>query len=264
MSYREAAAFVWTANQDISNWRFRPRFFFQAPKTAAKQSGIIVDLRHASERLLVGPGIMRHLYLEDSKGVRLLDAHPDQDQRLALVIPADRPLFVRYPGKDQEVVIPSGSELDLSALEVRKADARSRGAEHVAFAYLFSIPFGEDAIKAFRNRPPQTEDLAPARMDTTWIRRGVGLLAIGLGLAAGTMTALAANERGKVGDSTSGLDRSRVNDSIRSYNTVAVTCYALAGAALAGYLTWTLWPEKQVEIQVIPAAGVDMGLRMRF
>ena len=122
----------------------------------------------------------------------------------------------------------------------------------------------EDAIKAFRNRPPQTEDVAPARMDTIWIRRGLGMLAIGLGVAGGSMTALAASERGKVGDSTSGLDRSRVNDRIKTYNTVAITFYALAGAALAGYLTWTLWPEKQVEIQVIPAAGVNMGLRMRF
>jgi hypothetical protein len=263
VSYQEAAAFVWTANLAITNRRYRPRFFMRPP-VKGERTDVLVDLGATSDRLVVGPGAEGHLFVEDKKGVRLVDVHPARDQRLAVVLPSRRPLFVRYPGMNQEVELPPGRRLDLSRLTTRPSGVRSRGAEHVAFGTLFREPFGAGALQAWRDRPPETVETAPYRSDTTWLRRGVGIAAIVLGLTGGTMTALAAAERDSVDGFTTGLERKQINTRIDRYNTAAVTCYVIAGAALAGYLTWTLWPEEDVEIHVIPADGAQLGLRMRF
>jgi len=260
VSYQEAAAFVWTANQAIANRRYRPQFFTRPPQPLM----VLVELGQAADRLEVGPGAGRHLFVEDQRGVRLLDVHPEVDQRLALVLPSSRPLFVRYPGQNQEVELPAGKLLALTELPVRDAGVRSRGAEHVAFGQLFTEPFGPQAVEVYRSRPEEVVDLAPARMDTTWIRRGLGLAAIALGLTGGTLTTLASLEHDDVTDQTSGLERARINARIDDYNTAAVTCYVLAGAALAGYLTWTLWPDEEVQIQVIPTDGIQLGLGVRW
>jgi hypothetical protein len=198
--------------------------------------------------------------VEDDRGARLVDCHPAAGQRVEVLLPARRPLFVRQPDAGTEIELPAGSQVQLAGLAVRAPVARARGAEHVAFGRLFARPFDEHAVAAYRVRPDEeiAEERAPT--DWTWVRRGVGLGAIVVGGTAATLTAFAARERDGVGPSTTGLERSQVNRRIDRLNAAAVTCYAVAGAAALGYLAWTLWPRRSVEIRLQPATAPQVQL----
>jgi hypothetical protein len=265
ISYEEAAAFVWTANQAIINRRYRPVFFTRPPRDAqAGPASVLVDLSGSTaDRLVVGPGVDDHFYLEDGQGIRLADVHPGKRQRVALVLPRRRPLFVRFPSDELEVVLPPGPA-SLLDLPLRRSSVLRRGAEHVAFRSLFHAPFDIAAVAAFRQRPAEEVVAAAAKTDWTWVRRGVGIAAIAFGLAGGSLTGVAYAERDSVDPDTTGLARARVNERIDRFNTAAVTSYALAGAALAGYLVWTLWPDDEIQLQLIPLGEPQMGLSMRF
>ena len=265
ISYEETAAFVWTANQAIINRRYRPVFFSRPPREAqAGSASVLVDLKGSSvDRLVVGPGVDEHLYLEDGQGIRLADLHPGKQQLLALVLPRQRPLFVRFPADDQELELPPGPA-KLVDLPKRRSSVLRRGAEHVAFRSLFDAPFDARAVAAFRQRPAE-EVVAPVLgADWTWVRRGLGIAAIAFGVSGGSLTGVAYAERDSVDKNTSGLARAQANERIDRYNTAAVTCYALAGAALATYLVWTLWPEQEIQLQVIPLGEPQIGLGLRY
>lgn len=262
ITYEEAAAFVWTANRAIVNRRFRPCFYARPP---AGPGSVLFDLRESrGRRLVVDADIRRHLYIEDADGRRLADLHPGGDRQLALVLPPGGSLFVRFPGADEELELPPGRETRLSGIAVRKTTVRRRGAEHAAFRLLFSRPFDAQALQEYRDRPVETLEAGPEQTDWTWVRRGLGIAALVLGAAGGALTGAAAYQRSRSGDSTTGLERERINDRISRYNTAAVTCYSLAGTALVGYLLWTLWPEEEVDVQVLPTGLPGVQLMVRF
>ncbi|MBN2494311.1 MAG: caspase family protein [Deltaproteobacteria bacterium] len=263
VTYEEAAAFVWTANAAIANPRFRPAFFSHPPRSDS-QSQVLLDLAGAKGDRLVVDAAQGHMYVEDGQGLRLVDFHSFGEHELVLHLPGARPLFVRRPGSVQEVELPAGSPHRLAALRSRRRPVSSRGAEHVAFGKLFSKPFGPEAIEAWRTRPPDLEQTAELPTDWTWMRRGIGISAAVLAITGGALTGLALDERAGVDAQTTGLERDRINERIGRYNTGAVVCYALAGTALATYLVWTLWPEEQVEVHLLPADGAQLGLSGRF
>ena len=78
------------------------------------------------------------------------------------------------------------------------------------------------------------------------------------------MTVLAVRENRSAGRVTTGVERQGVNDRIDRYNVAAITLYALAGSALAAYLTWTLWPEEKVNIEVLPAPAPRVQMSVSF
>jgi hypothetical protein len=261
VTYEEAAAFVWTANAAIPNRRYRPAFFARPPAGTGAGSAVLADLRAAAgDRLIVGPGIRRRMYVEDARGGRLLDFHPGSGQRVQLLLPERRPLFVRQPDSGVELEVPQGKLSYLSAVAPRPTGARVRGAEHIAFSRLFTRPFDEEAVVAYRGQPDEDVDEEPVRTDWTWVRRGLGLGALVVGVAGGTLTFLGAREHERVGPNTTGLARSAVNRRIDRFNAAAVTCYVVAGAAAVGYLVWTFGWRRRVEVHVQPAVAPQVRL----
>ncbi len=266
VSYQEAAAFIWTANLAIVNRRFRPSFFIHPPKDSGpRHASVLMRLNSpAATRLQIDLATSRHLYVEDEHGRRLADLHPAEQEQVCLLLPRQRALFVRFPGENEEAQLPDEKQCRLSDLSLRRTTASRRGAEHAAFRSLFSKPFDGDALRAYENRPDETISAGPVRFDWTWIRRGMGISAIVLGLGGGTLTGLALYERNQVDDDTNGLARSEVNERLDKLNTGAVVCYALAGTALASYLIWTLWPDEELELQLMPGPEPQMQLMLRF
>lgn len=266
VTYEETAAFVWTANSAIPNQRYRPIFFARAPSKRYSSGALIADLRDATgDHLIIGPGIDRRMYVENSRGLRLLDAHPGQGQRVDLLIPELRPMFVREPDTGMEAEVPKGSRIILSELTLHASTAQARGAEHVAFSLLFAHPFDAAAVASYRVRPEETlaEERKPVR--SAWLRNGLGISALVVGTLGGTMTALAAKERNDVGSSTSGYDRSLANHQIDRFNGAAIACYAVAGALAVGYVSWTIWARlRPVKIRLQPSPTPQASLSVSW
>ncbi len=259
ISYEETAAFVFGANSGIPNARYRPRFFVHTPLDPT-----LVELGgRGGDRLITGPGVSAHLFLEDARGDRVLDFHPDPAQRIELLIPAVRPLFVREVGRPIEWVTDLPGTILLATLTPRRTTVQPRGAEQVAFQSLFSAPFDRAALSAYR-KAKRSEAAAEASVETappSWPRPTLGFASLGLGLTGGLMTALAFQQRGRVDASTSNRDRSTIDDRIDALNVAAIVLYSLAGTAAATFLVWTLWPDDQPAITVIAEGS---GVRIEF
>jgi hypothetical protein len=242
VSYEETAAFVFGANRAIANARYRPQFFVRAPKNRA-----LVELAGRGGARLVagsGSGIATHLYVEDARGNRVLDFHPKQDQSLEILIPEERPLFVREVGRSIEYVGEAPGPILLASLEPRQTGVRARGAEHVAFASLFSLPFDRAVLEEYRLSLIIAPPIEVAR-PIDWPRPALGWASLGFAVAGGVLTGLALNDRGRADETTPHLRRVELNERIDNYNTGSVVLYSLAGTALASYLVWTFWPEDE-------------------
>ncbi len=265
VTYEEAGAFVWSANRAVLNARYRPSVFTRPPSGSKAAEAVLMQVSTArGDRLHVGIGNRDHLYVEDENGLRLADFRPSPKQKMVLVLPTRRPLFVRNADVDQEVVLPFGDKIFLAALSPQKVTVARRGAEHMAFHKLFAKSFDAAIIVAYRKRPLETARLEDRPSDLTWLRNTLGIGAAVLAVAGGTMTILAVRDNQSVEFATTGVQRQEVNDRIDGYNVAAITFYALAGSALAAYLTWTFWPEKKVNIQVMPAPEPRVQMSMGF
>lgn len=265
VTYEEAGAFVWTANQAVPNPRFRPKVYIRPPGGASSDNAVLVQLSDATgDRLRVGPGATSHLYVEDAQGLRLIDLRPEPTEEIVVLLPSRRPLFVRRAGTEQESELPKAHRIVLAELATRKATAARRGAEHVAFRKLFEHPFGSASILAYRNRPPETGISEQAPSDLGWLRKSLGIGAAVLAVTGGTMTVLGVMENRSAKPTTNGVKRQRINERIDHLNVAAVASYASAAAALASYLAWTFWPDKEIDIRVIPASGRQVQLTVEF
>ena len=265
VSYEEAAAFVWTANSAVPNARYRPHLFVRAPSSKRPGEAVLADTRLAgSDMLLVGPGVSEHLYVEDQLGRRLADFRPAAEQQVTLLVPRERPLYVREVDTEQEVELPRGRTLVLASLPHAHAAASRRGSEQAAFGKLFARTFGHAALADYRRCPPEQVEAIERARDLTWLRRSLGAagaasLAVGL-----TMNLLARDARGDLQAHASGQSVAQLNARLDRYNRAALASYAAGGALVASYLLWTFWPEPRVEVQVLPgrrAAGATLSTK---
>jgi hypothetical protein len=265
VTYTEAAGFIWNANRAIPSQRYRPHFFFRPATAESENNAILADLRIAKgDRFVIQPGTSRRSFVEDGLGTRYLDVHPGKTEALQLLLPTDRPLFVRWPSEGLEAEIPPGNPIQVASLATRSIRTLVRGAEHVAFGRLFSLPFDQGSITAFHVRPAEEDETVTSTLaaDWTWPRRGLGFTALAVGVTGGVLTVLANREQENVRPTTSGTQREQVNHRIDGLNTAAVTCYAVAGAAAIGYLVWTLWPNKLAKIHIQPPVASAGHVRL--
>jgi hypothetical protein len=196
-----------------------------------------------------------HYYLEDSRGVRLVDLHNgDHDAAYVLRPRHSGRLYLRRTSDDVEFVIPNEPEVvavaDLTPAEPR---VRGRGAANDAFEMLFALPFGKRFVDSFHTdvpaRAPGAEvdrALAPsATRGAPWRTYGaVGLL--GLGAASATAGALTiASAHGLKTSLAAGASQAQVadvNDRVRGRNVAAGAEIAAAGAATIAGCVLLLWP----------------------
>jgi len=190
VSYREIAAFVARANAAIPNEQLRPDVFARPPQS----SGAIVDLRRGlARRLTVGPDVAQaHYLLEDERGNRLADFHKARGHAVSLLRPRSAgTLYLRRVSDNQEFEVPTAPDVVVvDDLIPTQARASSRGAAHHAFNLIFSLPFDEGSVSAYRLRSEgayfgdagEGRDPGPSR----W-RTGVGVTGLILAAGAGAL-----------------------------------------------------------------------------
>jgi hypothetical protein len=262
VSYEEASAFIYTANRAIPNPRFRPEFFSQPQRDRPANQAVLADLRSVrGRRVVFGPKMSRHYYVENDRGLRLADLHPHQGS-VTLLVPGGEALFVREVGggrRELALAPASGLVARLQGLPSRPVTAAARGAEHEAFRRLFASAFDGTMLADYRSQPCPEELSPTARRRTAgdYLRPALAGLALAALATGGLFTGLAARERAHVDASTSHLQRQAVNRTIDRYNAVAVTGYVAGSAAAAGFLVWTFWPQReaQVRVSLVPALG---------
>ncbi len=267
ITYEEAAAFIWRANEAIPVYRFRPEFFVRPPGDAEAASSVLADLNSAKgDWLHIGYERPEHQYLEDGLGRRLLDIHPAKGKTVALLIPERRPLFIRFPNTGREISLPHGTAIDIRDQVVRPWTASPRGAEHEAFRRLFTLPYDSRTIAAYRRFRQSTAQVdVPRRRDRLrWARRSIGIGAVMLGATGGAMTGLAVSNHRSVDPETTGSKRQKVNHRIDAFNTAAVSCYGVAGAALAAYLVLRFLPQRATVIGIAPLPSSGLSIKGRF
>jgi hypothetical protein len=263
VSYREIAAFISQANRAIPNDRFRPQVLARAPRA----SDTLLDLRQGLDRRLDIDGAhAAHYWLEDARGVRLLDVHNGDGQPVHLVRPSpDGPIYVRRADDETEFVLPSAPDVvSLSDLVGGPARVASRGAAHEAFNLLFSLPFDRSVVATYVDPPaPLPTTYAPdavPRDASPRTRRALAWSAVALaGVGAGVGTGLsiaAANEAAGSSSQESGADVARRNGRISALDTGAVVSFVAGGLSLATGVTLLLWPTApRLQVSVLPSGG---------
>jgi hypothetical protein len=259
VSYREIAAFVSRANAAIPNERFRPNVHARPPR----QSDTLLDLRRGLERRLeIDPAHAAHYFLEDSRGVRLLDVHNSGQQSVHILRPAPNgPVYVRREDDDAEFVLPlSPQVVSLADLEPGSPRVATRGAAHEAYRLAFSLPFDRavvdtyvqpsEGVSASPEPPPDTA--APWKRAIGWSAVGFGATGVGLGVA---LEALALGTARNAPPGESQAATSQRNARIGSLNTGAAVGCVAGGASLATGLVVLLWPDSHLRLTASPTVA---------
>lgn len=247
VSYAELGAFLSVANRGIRNARFRPDFVVRPPGTLSDE---LLRWPAGGEALYIDAP-EGHIYLEGPAGERIADIHPAPDTALAIHLPAARPLFIRRQDSRREYVIEDrGALTRLSELAGARVRIASKGALHIAFQRLFSIPFGAGEVNAFRQRwsaaqsggapgqsPVDLVTAAPAERTTgSPLRAAAGATAITAGIVAAGLGGWAL-ERSLAARDASQVKRDEINGTIRDLRLGAGVSLAVGLAAGA---TWLL------------------------
>lgn len=271
VSYAELGAFIATANRAVPNPRFRPDVMVRPPSQDFERT--LLRYVSGASRLTFAPQAWGHFYVENARGERLLDAHPASQQGLLLLLPSERPLFVRRDDEEAETVIASAEDTVVAPLSPVAQEIASRGALHLALRWIFSEPFGSADVRAFRDdaararEPTSDEPREKPRSTRRKIALVSGITALGAGAAGlGLSSAALATQMSARDASQQELDAA--NQRIKTLNHASFACY---GVALAAGLTWAwarFWPESGVTMSVAPtgggATGVFLGAERRF
>lgn len=269
VTYGELGGFLARANAGIANSRFRPDFLVVPP------GGSAAGLEEAVLSWPVDPGGLTldgapsHLYVERGTGERLLEVNAGARQPFVLHLPAERPLFVRSADEREERVLEQAGRTAFSTLSVRSPTVTGKGALHLAFSKLFSLPFDAAAVQSFaveyalheRGALPEVtargwrRSLHTAAPVVAGAAAAVGLVAVGVGV-----------ERGAVKPETSQAERVARNQGIAAANVTIGVAGGVTAAALGTWLLLALTetpPATTVGVAVGPE-GVGLVLAGRW
>jgi hypothetical protein len=264
VTYREIASFVSRANAAIPNEKFRPDVHTRPP--AAGEA--LVDLRRArGRRLEVDGAHSGHYFLEDARGVRLVDLHNARGTTLYLLRPpplveGGGAVYLRRTEDDRELRLPAlGDVISVADLTDEPARIASRGAAHEAFSSLFSLPFDEGVVRSYREPAVASEGAGGSTSDETGLgsRRLVGLGIGGGGVASvvtGLVFAVNAGAASNLPPDASQSEAKSANDRIARDNVLAALFLGTGLVAMAGGAALYFWPSPQsTRVSVIPAPG---------
>ncbi|HEX2660709.1 MAG TPA: hypothetical protein VHU40_20655 [Polyangia bacterium] len=279
VSYAEIAAFVERANAAIVNQRFWPQVLARPPR----DSDTLLDLRGRNDRAVVisGADAAAHYLLEDERGVRLLDFHGTGAQDISLVRPtAPGTLYLRRTSDGAERAIPPRDGVVRAAeLQVRPPRVQARGALHVAFGQLFSLPFDASDVTSYQQRT----DAAEASLRATAARQAaedarartrriIAWTSVGVaaGAAAGATAALVSAHRIRDAAPAQESQRDAVarNERIDGRNRLGGALVAVAAGAVGAGL-WLFLAgdgnpaDPPVQVGLAPTS-IDIAARVHF
>ncbi len=153
ISYAELGAFLAIANKGIANPRYKPNYFVRPPGVfPGDLARTLLRWPPHPSVLVVDMPKMGHFYVEDTRGTRLIDVHPEAGSVIRLHLPSRRPVFIRREGGDLEWVLSEPGPARLSEVPSRPYLRMSRkGALHAALERLFVEPFGPRDVAVYRD-----------------------------------------------------------------------------------------------------------------
>ncbi|RKH16854.1 hypothetical protein D7X74_14315 [Corallococcus sp. CA047B] len=163
VDYAELRAFVAAASQGLDDVRGQPRVFIQPP--ALDRAFALTDLGTAASLgyLLVPTGLEGRLWVEDARGIRVVELHKERERPLVVSLPVGRGYYLRGMGREATFSVTRPAEVvDAGGLAWTDASVAARGAVEDAFRdKLFSVPFGQRFYRgymaSFGITPPSDE-----------------------------------------------------------------------------------------------------------
>jgi hypothetical protein len=250
IEYSEASAFLSAANREVLDSHARLSVVTRPP--AVNRRAPLVDLVHTfAAGHLRATGIEEgRLEVEDQRGERLADVHPEPGFRFDLLVPAGQAIFVRSARGEARVQLRPGEARALDQLRFGPADSVARGALGASLARgLFATAFGPLYYRGFVDgrdelvavplavqREATATTPARGRTPALALAAGAGVLAAG----AATFAALSLADRAAY----QGTQRERPAAEARQrfYRDRALAIGLGAGAAAAAALSALLWP----------------------
>lgn len=238
VSYAEAGAFLVRANASVPNPRFRPQFTVVPPTRGAGPQTTLLDWRGATLRSVALDAPLGHVAVEDSRGRRLLDAHPGAGP-ITLHLPA-RALYLRRLEDGREYPLGDGA-VRLSQLTPLGARVARRGALALSFGALFATPFSTADVAEYLARPaappppPPRNDAHTAAL-ARWSSLGVALGAAVAGV--GCLGGAAGSRNVPLGASQ--LELAAANRRIGALDSAATGLFVAAAVALTASVVATV------------------------
>ena len=149
VTYAELGAFLTNANQRNRRERAVPPGVHGSPPGKDLHQEVLRWGTPGQAALRVDAAGIGHFYVETTRGVRLLDAHPAAKQALLLHVPAERPLFVRRSDESAEQVVVEHVAPPIAALAPSRPEIARRGALHLAFEQLFVAAFDRGDVASY-------------------------------------------------------------------------------------------------------------------
>lgn len=273
ITYAELGAFLTNANQGIPNPRYRPDFVVRPPgPPPGKLSEPIMIWPETPEQsaLLLDKTNMGHVFVENAQGARVMDVNVQSKEPVLLHLPDERPLFLRKGDNSDEYLIREDGMVELSRIIPQPSTYSGKGALHLAFEKLFSVPFSDKDISTYEDAYELYGD--PLRLDlverfdilyrkdqakkiSMWVGTGAGALGLGTTLWAVSLQ--------KSGENATQEKAQRLNQQIDYMNVASVGFYSVA--ATAG-LTWIIshyWPLddplERPAIAITPQGGANFS-----
>lgn len=264
VTYAELGAFLAVANRGIRNPRFRPDFVVRPPADLSDE--LLRWGEGAAALVLDRPG-QGHMVLEGPAGERVLDVNAATGQELIVRLPRQRPLFLRRSGGDVEFAIGDGrGPIRLSALAGGPVRVASKGALHLAFAQLFSAPFGATDVDLYRaavehaGLDAQLEVAArlPPDQPSGWTaRRAAGVIAIGAGAVGVGLGGWSIERSIAARDADQQQHRHEINGTVEKTRLAAGVALGVAASAVIAY--WLLdRDDGSDQLTIAPNVGVDV------
>ncbi|RKH10362.1 hypothetical protein D7V97_14070, partial [Corallococcus sp. CA053C] len=144
VDYAELRGFVAAASQGMDDVRGQPRVFIQPP--ALDRAFALTDLGDAASLgyLLVPTGLEGRLWVEDARGIRVVELHKERERPLVVSLPVGRGYYLRASGREAAFALNRATEVvDAGGLPWRETSVAARGAVEDALRdKLFAVPFG--------------------------------------------------------------------------------------------------------------------------
>jgi hypothetical protein len=271
IGYPEIRAFIARANESIPNDRYRPELYLRAPSGGAPLLDIRAALVHRVEIPAAAAG---HHFLEDPRGVRLVDFHNGK-----LAVHLVRPqnvshLYLQRAWDGREYILPASPEvLDTAKLVAQEPHVGVRSAAHDAFAALFALsydgptPTRPPASQA-GPRPPVDAVTSPGLPQGNTRRiAGWSLIftsAMSAAVSAELFVSARALDSAAVGPHRSAQEAADDNQRARSYFRSASLVAGFAGAVALTGAAVLLWPDSSHLKAVASSDGGLLAWRQRF
>lgn len=150
IEYSEVAAFVAAANAQVTDPRQRVNV--SVHPMALDRAHPMIDLTRASTsaHLLLPRRLQGHYWLEDGRGVRVLELNKEAGQPLLIAFPGAQTYYLRTEGREVRFTATAGALLDGARLEFSTAALAARGATDAMFRErLFAEPYGARFYQGF-------------------------------------------------------------------------------------------------------------------